>query len=80
LGLAHIEQNAEQKPQHLYLDQGSQVMVCGQTSSPQTASDVLDMIAHMPSHNCETIKIQIVLKDSMHKATYQALFDRNFEL
>ncbi len=80
LGIAHIEQNSGQKSHSLSLDQGSQTIICGQTSSPQTASDVLDMIAHMPSHNCENIKIEIVLKDSTHKDTYQALFNRNFDV
>jgi Domain of unknown function (DUF2382) len=75
LGIAQIEQHL----QSLSLRQDSHPKVYGQTNSPQVASDLLDMIAHMPSHNCEAIKIEIVLKDSMNQDTYQALFDRNFE-
>jgi hypothetical protein len=58
-------------------NQNTQPMVCGETDSPQVASDLLDMIAHMPSHNCETVRIEIVLKDSKHQDTYKALFDRH---
>lgn len=79
LGKAECEQAAQPrlaKP----LDQSTQTnqpMVCGETDSPQTASDLLDMIAHMPSHNCETVRIEIVLKDSKHQDIYKALFDRH---
>jgi Domain of unknown function (DUF2382) len=75
LGIAQIEQHFQSHS----LKQDSHPTVYGETHSPQIASDLLDMIAHMPSHNCEAIKIQIVLKDSMHQDTYQALFDRNCE-
>jgi Domain of unknown function (DUF2382) len=74
LGIAQIEQHL----QSLSPKQDSHPTVYGQTDSPQVASDLLDMIAHMPYHNCEAIKIEIVLKDSTHQDTYQALFDRNF--
>ncbi len=58
-------------------NQGTQPIVCGETDSPQVASDLLDMIAHMPSHNCESVRIEVVLKDSKHQDTYRALFDRH---
>jgi hypothetical protein len=79
LGKAEYEQltppNQEEQPNRL--NQTVQPMVCGETDSPQIASDLLDMIAHMPSHNCETVRIEIVLKDSKHQDTYRALFDRH---
>jgi Domain of unknown function (DUF2382) len=76
LAITQLEKN----PQSISLNQGTEPKVYGETSSPQVASDLLDMIAHMPSHNCEMIRIEIVLKDSKHQDTYQALFNRNFEI
>jgi Domain of unknown function (DUF2382) len=73
LGTAQIEKT----PQAPSLNQSVQPTVYGKTSSPQVASDLLDMIAHMPSHNCEKIQIEIVLKDLEHRDTYQALFNRH---
>jgi hypothetical protein len=79
LGKAEYEQltppNQEEQPNRL--DQTSQPIVYGETDSPQVASDLLDMIAHMPSHNCEIIRIEIILKDSKHQDTYKALISRH---
>jgi Domain of unknown function (DUF2382) len=73
LGIAQTEKN----PQAPFSNQDTQPIVYGKTSSPQVASDLLDMIAHMPSHNCDKIRIEIVLKDLEHRDTYQALFNRH---
>ncbi|MBD1822425.1 DUF2382 domain-containing protein [Cyanobacteria bacterium FACHB-DQ100] len=48
----------------------------GEFDSPKTVSDLLDAIARTPDHNCAEIRIEITLKDSKHKETYQAWFDR----
>jgi Domain of unknown function (DUF2382) len=82
LGKADYEQTAQPNParqsnQSNQSSQTTQPMVFGETDSPQIASDLLDMIAHMPSHNCETVRIEVVLKDSKHQDTYKALFDRH---
>ncbi|MBD1843684.1 DUF2382 domain-containing protein [Cyanobacteria bacterium FACHB-63] len=48
----------------------------GEFDSPKAASDLLDAIARTPDHNCAEIRIEITLKDSKHKETYQTWFDR----
>lgn len=48
----------------------------GSFDSPRTASDLLDAIARTPLHDCAEIRIEITLKDSKHKETYQTWFDR----
>lgn len=50
--------------------------VYGEFDSLRTASDLLDAIARTPSHDCAEIRIEITLKDSKHKETYQTWFDR----
>jgi uncharacterized protein (TIGR02271 family) len=84
LGAAQYERIMQQPNQldhnqvdHNQPEQTTQPIVYGETDSPQVASDLLDMIAHMPSHNCETVRIELVLKDSTHQDTYQALFNRH---
>jgi Domain of unknown function (DUF2382) len=73
LGVAQCEKAVQPR----LSSQGTQPIVYGETHSPQVASDLLDMIAHMPSHNCEAIRIEVILKDSTHQDTYKALFDRH---
>jgi uncharacterized protein (TIGR02271 family) len=50
--------------------------VYGSTDSLQAASELLKAISSLPSHNYGTIRIEIVIKDAKHQASYQALVDR----
>jgi hypothetical protein len=56
--------------------QDSQPTVSGKFNSTRVASDLLDTIARTLPHDCLTVRIEIVLKDSKHQDTYQAWFDR----
>jgi Domain of unknown function (DUF2382) len=58
------------------LGQTAQNIVYGEINSPRAARDLLDQITKTPAHDCETIRIEIVLKDSKHQKAYQALFDQ----
>ncbi len=50
--------------------------VYGSTNSLKVASELLQALASLPSHDCGDIRIEIVLKDSKYQANYQALVDR----
>ncbi|BAU09797.1 hypothetical protein LEP3755_02720 [Leptolyngbya sp. NIES-3755] len=50
--------------------------VSGEFHSPRVARDLLDAIARTPDHDCAEIRIEITLKDSKHRETYQSWFDR----
>jgi hypothetical protein len=50
--------------------------VYGSTDSLRVASELLQALASLPSHDCGAIRIEIALKDSRHQASYQALVDR----
>ncbi len=50
--------------------------VYGSTDSLRAASELLQALASLPSHDCEIIRIEIALKNSKHQASYQALVDR----
>jgi Domain of unknown function (DUF2382) len=50
--------------------------VYGSTDSLKVASELLQALASLPSHDCGAIRIEIALKDSRHQANYQALVDR----
>ena len=50
--------------------------VYGSTDSLRVASELLQALASLPSHDCGTIRIEIALKDARHQANYQALVDR----
>lgn len=54
----------------------TQPTVYGSTDSLKAASELLNEIANLPTENCGTIRIEIVLKDSQHLNVYQALVDR----
>lgn len=49
--------------------------ITGEVKSLKAASSLLDEITNVLSDDCETIRIEIVLKDSRHQATCQALFE-----
>jgi Domain of unknown function (DUF2382) len=53
--------------------------VYGSTDSLKAASELLQALASLPSHDCGTIQIKIALKDAKHQASYQALVDRYFQ-
>ena len=50
--------------------------VYGSTDSLKAASELLNEIAHLTTHDCGTVRIEIELKDSKHQASYQSLVDR----
>jgi Domain of unknown function (DUF2382) len=50
--------------------------VYGSTDSLKVASELLQALASLPSHDCGAIRIEIALKDARHQANYQALVDR----
>ena len=50
--------------------------VYGSTDSLGTASELLQALANLPSHDCGAVRIEIALKDAKHQASYQALVDR----
>jgi hypothetical protein len=51
-------------------------IVYGSTDSLTVASELLQELASLHSHDCGAIRIEIALKDSRHQASYQALVDR----
>jgi Domain of unknown function (DUF2382) len=53
--------------------------VYGSTDSLRVASELLQALASLPSHDCGAIRIEIALKDVRHQANYQALVDRYFK-
>ena len=50
--------------------------VYGSTDSLRVASELLQALASLPSHDCGAIRIEIALKDAKHQASYQELVDR----
>ncbi|MBD2742022.1 DUF2382 domain-containing protein [Coleofasciculus sp. FACHB-1120] len=54
----------------------SQLTVTGEFDSPRTASRILDAIAHQRRHGCAKVRVEIILEDAEHQATYQEWFDR----
>jgi Domain of unknown function (DUF2382) len=50
--------------------------VCGSTDSLKAASELLNEIANLPTEDCGTVRIEIVLKDAQRLNVYQALVDR----
>jgi Domain of unknown function (DUF2382) len=50
--------------------------IYGEIDSRTAASQLLAEIANLPNDDCETVRIEIILKDSKHRHIYQALFDR----
>jgi hypothetical protein len=61
-------------------NQSTQSTISGEITSPRAARDLLSKIANMPSHDCETIRIEIVLKDSKHQDIYQELFEHHSQI
>jgi hypothetical protein len=57
----------------------TQPTVYGSTNSLKAASELLNEIANLPTEDCGTVRIEIVLKDSQHLNVYQALVDRYFQ-
>ncbi|MFE1745284.1 DUF2382 domain-containing protein [Coleofasciculus sp. H7-2] len=54
----------------------TQPTVRGEFDSPRTASRILDAIAHQRHHGCAKVRVEIILEDAEHQATYQEWFDR----
>lgn len=54
----------------------NQTKIHGSFYSPEVARDLLNDIASLPGRDCQTIQVEIVLKDSRDRDIYQALFDR----
>ncbi|MEW5856743.1 MAG: DUF2382 domain-containing protein [Cyanobacteriota bacterium] len=54
----------------------TQLTVTGEFDSPRTASRILDAIAHQRRHGCAKVRVEIILEDAEHQATYQEWFDR----
>lgn len=54
----------------------TQPTVRGEFDSPRTASRILDAIAHQRRHGCVKVRVEIILEDAEHHATYQEWFDR----
>ena len=50
--------------------------VYGSTDSLGVASELLQALAGLDSHDCGAVRIEIALKDARHQANYQALVDR----
>jgi Domain of unknown function (DUF2382) len=66
----------EFSPQSEYSEQQiTSPTVYGSTDSLRAASELLQALASLPSHDCGAIRIEIALKDSIHQASYQALVD-----
>jgi Domain of unknown function (DUF2382) len=57
--------------------QSTQATVYVATDSLQAASALLNEIATLPTQNCGTVRIEIILKDPKHRDVYQALVDRH---
>ncbi|WP_143170972.1 YsnF/AvaK domain-containing protein [[Phormidium ambiguum] IAM M-71] len=51
-------------------------IVKGEFVSPKTASLLLDAIAKQKHHDCQRVRVEIVLENSEHIRTYQEWFDR----
>jgi Domain of unknown function (DUF2382) len=49
--------------------------VYGEVDSPSEAITLLKEIAKVSNHDCQKVKIEIVLKDAAHQETYQALLN-----
>jgi stress response protein YsnF len=74
-----IEQVSPEYKQLAEIDLGqgnTQSIVSGKVDSPEDAIDLLREIVNMPVQDCETVRIEIVLKNSKHQSSYQELFDR----
>jgi hypothetical protein len=76
IGQADISSVGRETPLSVGFYQSAQPTVYGEIQSPKAASDLLNEIASMPSHDCETVRVEIVLKNSKNQETYQALFKR----
>ncbi len=51
----------------------------GSTDSVKAASELLKEIGNLPLQGYETIRIEIILKDSKYRDSYQGLVDRYFQ-
>lgn len=51
-------------------------LVKGEFVSPKTASLLLDAIAKQKHHDCQLVRVEIVLENTDNKAIYQEWFDR----
>jgi Domain of unknown function (DUF2382) len=71
-----ISAHNDKQPITAGFNQSAQTTVSGEIDSPRAARDLLDEITRTPSHDCETIRIEIVLKDAKHQSAYQALFEQ----
>ena len=72
--------SVEHDAQYLSIDrsQSSQKRIQRTFDSIESAKNLLDAIAARFDSNCETINIEIVLKDSENQNIYQSLFDRDY--
>ena len=50
--------------------------VCGEFSSPQVASEILDTIAHDPKHGCLKVRIELVVENLEQQNSYQKIFNK----
>jgi Domain of unknown function (DUF2382) len=79
-----ISANNEIKPTAVEFDDPMAILaqlvtpptVYGSTDSLKAASELLNEIANLPTEDCGTVRIEIVLKDAQHLNVYQALVDR----
>jgi Domain of unknown function (DUF2382) len=60
--------------------QSNQSTVYVATDSLQAASALLNEMADLPTQDCGTVRIEIVLKDAKHRDVYQALVDRHLKV
>jgi Domain of unknown function (DUF2382) len=58
----------------LSMDNKHRQTVSGTVTSPQSAIDILAEIARMAGEDCETIRIEIALKNNRNRDVYQRLF------
>ncbi|NJR32572.1 MAG: hypothetical protein HC778_06795 [Chamaesiphon sp. CSU_1_12] len=58
-------------------DNNHRPTVSGTVTSPQSAIDILAEIARMAEEDCETIRIEIALKDNRNRDIYQRLLQAN---
>lgn len=62
--------------QGMGLSDTTQPTVRGEFTSPKVASQLLDAIAKLHHHGCQSIRIELVLKDAKLQDTYQEWFER----
>ncbi|AFY93541.1 DUF2382 domain-containing protein [Chamaesiphon minutus] len=58
----------------LPIDNNHSTTVGGTVTSPQSAIDILAEIVRMAEEDCETVRIEISLKNNRNRDTYQRLF------